>query len=128
MAQTLVVAPAFDLLDQAVGIASIDASAAVPTSTDLNFLNSGSEVLLISAGATGLSATVKAQPDPYGRGGGNAGGGGDDNDVTTVIPSGGIALIPFANPAMFNAGGVVSVVLTNITTCKVLLIRMRKNR
>lgn len=128
MAQTLTVAAAYDLLDQAVGIPSIDAAGAVPTSTDLNFLNSGNEVLFISAGATGLTATVKAKADPYGRGGGAAGGGGDDNDQATVIPANGVAFISFANPAMFNAGGQAEVTLSNITTCKVLLARLRKNR
>lgn len=128
MAQTLTVAAAYDFLDQAVGIPSIDAAAAVPTSTDLNFLNSGNEVLMVSAGATGLSVTVKAVTDPFGRGGLNAGGGGDDNDQVTTIPANGVALVTFANPAMFNAGGQVNVVLSNITTCKVLLARLRKNR
>jgi len=128
MAQTLSVAAAFDSLDQAVGIADIATSAAAPTSTDINFLNSGNEALLIVAGATGLTVTAKAVPDPYGRGGLNAGGGGDDNDVATVVPNNGFALITFANPAMFNAGGMISLTLSNITTVKVLLVRLRKNR
>lgn len=128
MAQTLTVAAAYDFLDQGLGIPSIDAAAVAPTSTDLNFLNSGNENLLVSAGATGLTVTVKAVADPYGRGGNNAGGGADDNDVATVIPASGVALISFANPAMFNLGGQINVVLSNITTAKVLLIRQRKNR
>lgn len=128
MAQTLNVAAAYDFLDQGLGIADIDAAAVAPTQTDLVFLNSGNEVLFVSAGATAVTATVKAQPDPYGRGASNAGGGGDDNDVLVSVPSGKVAMITFMNPAMFNVGGAVSVVLSNTTTVKVLLARLRKNR
>jgi hypothetical protein len=128
MAQTLTVAAAYDFLDQALGIADIDAAAAAPTSTDLVFANTGNEVLFISAGATAVAATVNAVADPYGRGGSNAGGGGDDNNVLISVGSGKVGMMTFANPAMFNSGGNVSVTLTNITTCKVLLARLRKNR
>jgi hypothetical protein len=128
MAQTLTVAAAYDFLDQALAIADVDTAAAVPTSTDIQFANTGNEVLLISNGATPSQVTVNAVADPYGRGGSSAGGGGDDNNVVVTLGASKFTVITFANPAMFNSGGNISLTFTNVTTVKVLLIRLRKNR
>lgn len=119
MTQTLSVALAQDFLDQGKGIADIDAAGIAATSVDLNFLNSGNEILLISNGGAGaLTVTVNGVPDPFGR---------STNEVTT-IPAAKVGLITMTNPAMFNSGGSISITLSAITSVKLLLIRQRKNR
>jgi hypothetical protein len=118
MPQTLT--PDFDLLDRGVGIADLIAGPTVATDTDLEFRNDGNMVLAVSnQDAAGITATLVATPDPYGRGGSSV------NDEVISIAAGAVGLFPFMALAMFQTGGSTSTSVTLSATANVTLTLIR---
>ena len=112
MAQKL--EPIAKLLNRGEGVADVQAALAAATDTDIVFDNGGDAILYIHNGdVSSKTATLKAEPDPFGRGGGGT------NDVALTIPAGETAFYPFMAPAMFNSGGQVTVELSATTSVSV---------
>lgn len=99
----------------------------VAADTSMEIPNDGDVIAVLkSTNAGAVTATVKAVPDPYGRGGGGVG------DVVYTIPIGSttpqFALIPQMNPAMFNNVGVAQITLSTASGVTVAFIRLKKVR
>lgn len=115
--------PIASLGDIGKGVADIDAALTTATALTNDFYNDGNVVLFVSNGsATAVTLTIKSQPDPYGRGGSGVG------DETLSIPAGKMAVVPFMNPAMFNAAGLTTFTLSAFASVKVGIYRFIKNR
>jgi len=123
MPQTLT--PDFDLLDRGVGIADLVTGPTAASDTALEFRNDGNMILAISnADAAGITATLTATPDPYGRGGSTV------NDEVISIGAGDVGLFPFMALAMFQTGGstTTSITLSAIANVTLTLIKLTKAR
>lgn len=121
MPQTLT--PIAELLDRGVGVADLQASLVAATDVDLEWRNDGNLVLFIDNQDAGArTVTLKAQPDPFGRGGAGV------NDEPISIPAGQMGFIPMHTPAMFNSGGLAAATLDATTSTSVGLYRLRKAR
>lgn len=99
----------------------------VAADVSMEFPNDGDVITILKSSAVGIiTATLKAVPDPYGRGGAGV------NDVVLSIPIGGttvqFAMFPQANPAMFNNVGVAQITLSSATNVSVAFIRLKKVR
>ena len=120
-----IVTPIADLLDRGEGIADLDAVATPATDNDLDFRNDGNLVAAIVNNSAGVRvATLKATPDPYGRGGAGIA------DVQISIPAGKVGFFPFMAIAMFQTGGATAsrITLDAFATTKIALIRLGKAR
>lgn len=119
MAQVLT--PIANLLDRGEGVADLQAALAAATDTELQFANDGNMVLFIDNQSAGVrQVTLKATPDPFGRGGAGT------NDVVIDIPAGEVGFFPFMTPAMFGNVGLTTVTLDASATTNVGLYRLTK--
>jgi len=120
MAQVLT--PIATLLNRGIGVADLQAALAAATDTEIQFKNSGDLVLFVDNQSAGVrTVTLKAQPDPFGRGGAGV------NDEVIAIPAGEVGFVPFMSPAMFNNGGIASVELDATATTNVGIYRLSSN-
>ncbi len=120
MAQVLT--PIATLLNRGIGVADLQAALEAATDTELQFKNSGDLVLFVDNQSAGVrTVTLKAQPDPFGRGGAGV------NDEIINIPAGEVGFIPFMDAAMFNSGGIVSVELDAVLTTNIGVYRLTRN-
>lgn len=104
-------------------VVDIDGSLAAAVDLSNNFLNDGNISIYVSNASGGNRVvTVKAQPDPFGRGGAGVG------DVVCTIPAGKIGKLPFLNPASFNSGGQCTFTLDAVATTKIGIYREKKIR
>ncbi len=118
---TIAVADTLD--DFGERIVDLDGAGTQLVDTSNQFYNSGSEVIVCSNASGGNRVlTVKAQPDPYGRGGATVG------DLVNTIPAGKVGFVGFLNPASFNAGGMCTFTVDAVATTKVAILRLRKIR
>lgn len=118
----LTLTPIATLLDRGEGVQDLQgALASVGAETELNFANDGNLILFIENGdVAAKTATLAAQPDPFGRGGGGV------NDEPITIPAGQVGFFPFMSPAMFNNVGITTVTLSAATNVNVGLYRLSK--
>ena len=113
-----------EYLDRGAGTADLDALL-VAAATSMEFKNDGNIVVVVSnASAGSVTATLKSQPDPYGRGGPSDA----DNDEVYTIAAGKIAFIPLMHPGMWNLSGVAQITLSSATSVTVGFIRLTKAR
>lgn len=113
-----------EYLDRGAGIQDLEASL-VAAATSMEFKNDGNIVVVINNGSVGsVTATLKSQPDPYGRGGASD----TDNDEVYTIAAGKLAFIPLMNPAMFNLSGVAQITLSAAASVTVGFFRLTKAR
>src|SRR3954462_7301292 len=99
----------------------------VAAAASMEFPNDGDVIVLLRSTAVGtVTATLVAQPDPYGRGGATVG------DVILTIPIGSttpqMAMFPQINPAMFNNLGIAQITLNSATNVTVAFVRLKKVR
>lgn len=115
--------PFNQLDDYGERILDLDGALAAAVDTTNDFFNSGNEQIVVSNASAGVrTLTVKAQPDPFGRGGATIG------DLVAAIPAGKIGVTSFLNPAMYNAGGKCTFTLDAVATTKHGILRFAKNR
>lgn len=106
-----------------VGMLSLDAAGIAATETTVTWANTGDDIFFVSNQSGGNRvATLKSQTDPFERGGSAD----TQNDEAITIPTLMVGLFPFADPAMFNSGGLATVTLDATTSTKVGVIRIRK--
>ena len=106
-------ATTLSFLDRGIGrsdpVADLVAAAA-----SMEVRNNGNIVCFISNGSmASVTATVKAVPDPFGRGGSTVG------DQALTVAAGKIGFIPFMHPALFNNGALTTITLSSATTVTV---------
>jgi len=119
---TTTLTPIATLTDRGVGVADIDAALVAATEVGHVFTNDGNIMAFISnGGGVAVTATLVAEPDPYGRGA-------TANDEVISIPAGGVGMFSLANPAMFNAGGLAALNLSVFASVKIGIYRIRKVR
>lgn len=119
------ITPVADLLDRGEGIADLKAIATAVTDVDTDFRNDGNIVAVIFNDDAGARlATLKATPDPYGRGGSG------DNDVAISIPAGEVGFFPLMALGMFQTGGqtLTRIVFDAIANTSIALVRLNKAR
>jgi len=98
------------------GVADLQAALIAATDTNLQFRNTGREIIYIHNGDVGARvATLKAVPTRFGRP--INGGTGDDQVIS--IPAGETGFFAFANPEMFNVGDLATVELDAATNADV---------
>lgn len=115
--------PFITLDDYGESIVDIDGALAAAVDTTNDFFNSGMEQIVVSNASAGVrTLTVKAQPDPFGRGGATVG------DIAIAIPAGKIGMSSLLNPAMYNAGGKCQFTLDAVATTKHGILRHARNR
>ena len=120
---TLTVSSSNVLDDNGARILDLDGALAAAADTSNDFFNNGDVVLVVSnGGASAVTATIKGQPDPYGRGGATVG------DVAMAVAAGKIGISGLLNPAMFNSGGKTTFTLSATASVKIGVIRLRKLR
>ena len=114
-----------DKLDRGIGLADVDTAATTCTEVDQDFRNDGNIIAIIVNNSAGVrTATLKSQPDSFGRGGATD----TDNDEVLAIPATSMGFFPMMSSEMFNSGSVSRIVLDAFATTKILLIRVRKAR
>lgn len=114
-----------DRTDAGIALNDLETAATALTDVDNDFRNDGNIIAIVFNGdASPHTATLKSQPDPFGRGGATD----TDNDEAVTIAAGDFALFPFMNMAMFNSTGVARITVDAITSMKLLLVRIKKFR
>ena len=108
--------------DLGVGIADL-AGTAIATSAALTnqWYNTGNEIVFISNGSmSSITATLKAVPDNFGRGGSTVG------DQALTVAASKIGMFPFAAPQGFNTGGLATVEISLATSITFGVVRILK--
>ena len=114
-----------DRLDRGIGITDLSTQGTALTELTNTYRNDGNILaFVINASAGAVVATLKSQPDSFGRGGAAD----TDNDETITIAAGETGFFPFHSGAMFNASGVCTLETDAFTSVSVLLVRVRKAR
>ncbi len=115
---TIAVANTLD--DSGEAIVDLDAAGTQLVDASNLFYNTGNEVIVCSNASAGVrTLTVIGQRDPFGVLASN---------LACAIPAGKIGFIGFLNPAIYNAGGLVSFTVDAVATTKLAILRLRKIR
>lgn len=108
--------------DLGVGIADIETTImAGAAALTCQWYNSGNELFFVNNGSGApITATLKAVPDNFGRGGSTIG------DQALTVAAGKIGMFPFAAPQGYNTGGLATVEISSIATVTVGVLRVLK--
>lgn len=114
-----------DRLDRGIGLTDLTTQGTALTEVTNSYRNDGNIVaFVINGSGAPITATLKSQPDSFGRGG----AGDTDNDETLTVAAGDLGMFPFHSGAMFNATGVCTLDVSAFASVSVLLVRIRKAR